>query len=144
SIVAIVLALPCHAQKAREPRAVDAARAAAVGIRRIESTHLTLYTDLPSDPEVDRLPEVFDRAVPQWAAYFQLPTDGLSQWRMQGYLIADRSKFESLGLMPRGQEGFRHGFSLDDELWLYEQPTPYYRRHLLLHEGTHGFMASQL
>jgi hypothetical protein len=30
------------------------------------------------------------------------------------------------------------------ELWFYDQPTPYYRRHLLLHEGTHVFMASFL
>ena len=30
------------------------------------------------------------------------------------------------------------------ELWLHDQPTAYYRRHLLLHEGTHVFMASFL
>ena len=29
-------------------------------------------------------------------------------------------------------------------LWLYEQPSDYYRRHLLLHEGTHGFMNTVL
>jgi hypothetical protein len=136
--------LPCRAQVAGEPRSVSASRAAAAGIRRLESQHLTLFTDLPGDAEVDELPAVFDRAVLEWAKYFEIPPERLRDWRMQGYLIGDRSKFESLELMPEGHEGFRHGFSLGRELWLYEQPTPYYRRHLLLHEGTHGFMASQL
>ena len=33
-----------------------------------------------------------------------------------------------------------HGYSRNYGLWVYEQPSVYYRRHLLLHEGTHGFM----
>ena len=35
---------------------------------------------------------------------------------------------------------FQHGYSRNYEFWLYDQPSDYYRRHLLLHEGTHGFM----
>ena len=30
------------------------------------------------------------------------------------------------------------------EFWLFDQPTDYYVRHLLLHEGTHVFMVSFL
>jgi hypothetical protein len=37
-----------------------------------------------------------------------------------------------------------NGISMGAELWLRDQPTPYYRRHLLLHEGTHVFMESFL
>ncbi|HEX4150094.1 MAG TPA: hypothetical protein VHY20_13940, partial [Pirellulales bacterium] len=33
-----------------------------------------------------------------------------------------------------------HGYCAGMDLWFDEQPTAYYRRHLLLHEGTHGFM----
>ena len=44
----------------------DVARLADAGIRRLTGKHLTLYTDLPTQREVDELPEVFDRAVPQW------------------------------------------------------------------------------
>jgi hypothetical protein len=46
--------------------------------------------------------------------------------------------------MPPGRPNFVNGISMGAELWLYDQPTAYYRRHLLLHEGTHVFMASFL
>ena len=39
---------------------------------------------------------------------------------------------------------FENGISIGAEVWLYDQPTDYYRRHLLLHEGTHAFMATFL
>jgi hypothetical protein len=39
---------------------------------------------------------------------------------------------------------FLHGLSVGSDLWLYEQPSEYYRRHLLLHEGTHAFMGKFL
>ena len=60
----------CGQRSAAAPRQVDDARARAAGIRKLTSKHLVLYTDLPSDPEIDQLPAVFDQAVPQWAAYF--------------------------------------------------------------------------
>ncbi len=123
---------------------VDETHLGAAGIRKLESKHLTLYTDLPVDAEVDQLPAIFDQAVPQWADALGVDQSRISNWRIRAYLIQDRSKFDAVGLMPPGNDSFRHGFSLGHELWLYEQPTPYYRRHLLLHEGTHNFMATQL
>ena len=48
--------------------AVDDAQAEAAGIHKLASTRLTLYTDLPIDDEIRRLPEVFDQAFPQWCA----------------------------------------------------------------------------
>jgi len=114
------------------------------GIRRLTSKHLILYTDVPSSPEVDRLPAVFDAAVPQWAAYFGVDEAKTSHWQARAYLIGDRRRFESLGLMPPGRPNFVNGISMGAEFWLYDQPTAYYRRHLLLHEGTHVFMASFL
>ena len=88
--------------EAQTVRQVDDARARAAGIRKLTSRHLALYTDLPSDPEVDRLPAVFDQAVPQWAAYFGIDPAKTHSLRTQGYLIADHTKFEALGLMLRG------------------------------------------
>ncbi len=126
------------------PRQVDARRAAQVGLRKIVGRHLRLYTDLPSSDAVDSLPLVFDAAVPLWAEYFGIEVDTLRNWRMQGYLVQDRAKFAALGLLPKANPDFTNGFSIGNELWLMEQPSDYFRRHLLLHEGTHGFMYTQL
>ena len=46
--------------------------------------------------------------------------------------------------MPTGDDKFLHGLSTGSDLWLYDQPSAYYRRHLLLHEGTHAFMGKFL
>ena len=126
------------------PRKVDERRAAAAGIRVLESAHLRLFTDLPSSQAVDELPLVFSKAAPQWADYFGVGPQRVSQWQMQGYLIQDRAKFAALDLLPRENTEFANGFAIGYELWLVEQPTDYYRRHLLLHEGTHGFMLTHL
>ena len=98
---------------------VDETRIGAAGIRKLESKHLTLYTDLPADAEVDQLPAIFDQAVPQWADALGVDRSRTSDWRMRAYLIQDRaSKFDAVGLMPPGNDSFRHGFSLGHELWL--------------------------
>ncbi|NOZ39262.1 MAG: hypothetical protein GXP24_03445 [Planctomycetes bacterium] len=126
------------------PRQVDERRAAQVGLRKIVGRHLRLYTDLPPSDAVDSLPAVFDAAVPLWAEYFQVDVGQLRNWRMQGYLIQERAKFAALGLLPKEKPDFATGFSNGNELWLMEQPSDYFRRHLLLHEGTHGFMYTEL
>jgi hypothetical protein len=135
---------PVAAQSPTPPRTADAALLESNGIRTLTSKHLILVTDVPGSPEIDRLPAIFDAAVPQWAAYFGIDAAKTQHWKARAYLIADRRRFESLGLMPPGHENFTNGISMGAELWLYDQPTPYYRRHLLLHEGTHVFMASFL
>ncbi|MEE9603421.1 MAG: hypothetical protein V3V75_08960 [Thermoguttaceae bacterium] len=55
-----------------------------------------------------------------------------------------RAKFVRAGLMPPEVPTFGNGYSSGLGLWLFEQPTAYYRRHLFLHEGTHGFMNTVL
>ncbi|MGQ9915239.1 MAG: hypothetical protein ACUVQQ_12930 [Thermogutta sp.] len=118
---------------------IDEPKLLAAGIRKLEGRHLTLYTDLPASPEVDALCRVFDAAFPQWCRYFGV-LGANDAWRMRGFLIADRERFRKLGLLPPQLPPFANGYSLGDILWLYEQPSDYYRRHLLLHEGTHGFV----
>lgn len=121
-------------------RRVDERRAARVGIRRIDGRHLRLYTDLPHSDAVDGLGNVFDAAVDQWTEYFGIAPERTARWKMQGFLMEDRAKFAALGLLPETNADFVNGYCQGSELWLAEQSSDYYRRHLLLHEGTHGFM----
>ena len=122
------------------PMEIDEARVAAAGIRKLTGVRLVLYTDISSDPEVDILPAVFDQAFEQWCEYFNIDPAKHSDWQMTGFLMDDVRPFVETDLLPRTLPPFEHGYSRNDTLWLYEQPSPYYRRHLLLHEGTHGFM----
>ena len=43
---------------------IDERKVAAARIRKLPGKHVTLYTDLPPSEEIDRLPEVFDQALP--------------------------------------------------------------------------------
>jgi hypothetical protein len=46
--------------------------------------------------------------------------------------------FRRTGLLPDDLPPFPNGYSRGHDLWIYDQRDDYYRRHLLLHEGTHG------
>ena len=117
-----------------------AANLRAAGVRSISSKHLTLFTDLPTNPSIEELPKVFDLAVPQWCSYFAVDTASVEAWHQTAYLIRDQELFRRLGAIRNDLPRFDHGYQKGAEIWLYEQPSDYYRRHLLLHEGTHGFM----
>ncbi len=54
--------------------------------------------------------------------------------------MKDDSKFRAAGLLPDDLPPFVNGYSRGADLWWREQPSAYYRRHLMLHEGTHAFM----
>jgi hypothetical protein len=128
-----------------KPRPVDEARVLKAGLRKVVGMHLTLYTDLPSSPAVDGLVDVFDLAYPEWCRYFEVKeSSGGDVWHMHGFLMVDKARFEAAGLIPAELPQFRHGFAIAYDLWLNEQPNDYYRRHLLLHEGAHSFMSTQL
>jgi hypothetical protein len=116
----------------------------AAGFRTLEGEHLTLITDLPSSPEVDELPGVFDQAMGQWCEFFGLPRQSLDGWHLRGFLMGERERFRQAGWLPDSLPPFPHGFQRGDQLWVVEQPSDYYRRHMLLHEGTHAFMARWL
>ncbi|MHB8951649.1 MAG: hypothetical protein ACYC4U_01575 [Pirellulaceae bacterium] len=119
---------------------VDLGRLEGAGIRKIEGVHLTLYTDVSSQPEVDELPRVFDLAVKPWCAYFHVLPGQVANWKMTAYLMDRKERFQGTGLLPDDLPPFLNGYQRGFELWVYEQPSAYYRRHLLLHEGTHAFM----
>jgi hypothetical protein len=124
-----------------------AAPLCAADYRTLTGRHISLLTDVPSNPEVDALPGYFDQAFEQWCEYFDLrPTDH-EGWRVRGILLRgpeSRPRFVAAGLMPADLWDFKSGYSIDRNLWLYDQTSDYYRRHLLLHEGVHCFMVSLL
>jgi hypothetical protein len=126
------------------PTAVDDAKAHLAGIRKLVGQHIVLYTDLPASAEIDSLPAVFDKAVPEWAEYLGVDEAKTRDWQVRAFLIGDRKAFDNAGVMPAGDDRFLHGLSVGADLWLYDQPSAYYRRHLLLHEGTHAFMGKFL
>ncbi len=114
----------------------------ATGIRQIVSKHLTLHTDLPASADVDALGEVFDQAFGQWCAYFGVDAAEHADWHMRGFLMKSRERFETAGLVSPELPQFPNGWAQGDQLWFFDQTSVYYRRHLLLHEGTHAFMAA--
>ena len=109
-------------------------------ISSLYGKHITLYTDLPLDDEIRSLIDAFDQAVPQWCKYFGIEPSLAIDWHITGHLMRDRQRFIDAGRLPRDLPKFSHGYQRGEQLWLFEQPSAYYRRHLLLHEGTHGFM----
>ena len=112
----------------------------AAEVRKLPGKHITLYTDLPTSPAVDALPEMFDQAFGQWCAYFGVDPARQAGWHVTGCVMRDQGAFRAAGLLPDGLPPFRHGYSVGKRLWVNEQGSDYYRAHLLLHEGTHAFM----
>jgi len=135
---AVLIALLIFAPPAVGVRADDPA------LRTLTSKHLTLVTDLPSDPEVDALPGYFDQAFPQWCAYFGVDPAQHADWQARAFLMQSRARFEAAGLISKDVPEFATGYALDGNFWLFDQTSPYYRRHLMLHEGTHVFMMTIL
>ena len=122
------------------PPPVDLDRVKAAGIRALEGEYITLYTDIPAAPAIDELPKVFDLAMVEWCKYFGVEMEKATGWKVIGSVIKDKQRFLQSGLLPEGLPSFSHGYSGEFRVWLYDQPSDYYRRHLLLHEGTHAFM----
>jgi hypothetical protein len=123
---------------------IDEAKAAAAGIRKVEGKHITIYTDVPDEgkigEEVRELTKVFDAAVPLYADYFQIDRAKIAGWKVVGYLIQDKERFQGAGLFPSFLPPFLNGYTHGSQFWWYEQPSDYYRRHLMIHEGVHAFM----
>ncbi len=146
---------PAAASPSRSPKAptldapdllanIDDRKVAAEGIRRLTGRRLVLYTDLPARREIEELPELFDQAFPQWCAFFGVDPANAADWQAVGCLMSDKARFERAGLLPNALPPFANGYSVGRCLWLYDQTSPYYRRHLLLHEGVHAFMDTLL
>jgi len=137
----VIASLSAADATSAEGKADDNSRAAENGIRKLSGKHLKLYTDVPLDAEIESLPAVFDAAFDEWCRVFEV-TARDTKWEITGCLMRRRETFEAAGLVPANLPKFPNGYSLQYKLWLFEQTSSYYRRHLLLHEGTHCFMAT--
>ncbi len=124
--------------------AIDDGKVAAAGIRKLTSQHLKLYTDVPASSAVDDVPAAFTAAVEPWCSYFGIDPLHVIDWQMIGFLMQDRLRFEAAGLLPADLPPFLNGYQQGMYLWADEQADDYYRRHLVLHEGVHGFMSQFL
>ena len=114
------------------------------GIRHVSGPRLDLYTDIAPSPALDDLPQVFELAHAAWCEYFNIDPATDSAWRMNAFVMADREKFIASQLLPDDLPPFGNAYCRDFEFWMDEKSTDYYRRHLALHEGTHGFMLTHI
>jgi hypothetical protein len=140
AVFCLLFALPALRSNAAAPADRFAANPAEGPVRRLSGKHITLITDLPPAEAIDELPAVFDKAVPQYCAYFGIRPARCADWHATGCLMKDKALFRRLGLLPKVIPDFPNGYSYNLDLWVCDQPSDYYRRHLLLHEGVHSFM----
>jgi hypothetical protein len=110
------------------------------GIQVRRGRQITLYTDVKGREDVAQIPEVFDRAIPQWCDYFGVSSDLVASWHITACIMQDPDRFRRAGLFPASLPDFPAGYQVGDRIWMYLQPGSYYTRHLTLHEGTHAFM----
>ncbi len=106
-------------------------------IRVIRGKHIVLKADTGSSQLLNDLVDAFDAAVEQWRKFWQIPVGGLNRWTVDAFLIEDRERFRQSGDLPPGLN-FPFGFAADGNVWVIRQPSDYYTRHLLLHEGAHA------
>lgn len=105
-------------------------------------THLTLQSDVGTDESLKDLVESFDAAVPQWERMLKLPAGTLDHWKVRAYLMEQPDRFRASGDLPQTLD-FKHGYAMPGVVWVRLQPSQYYTRHLLLHEGVHALAIDQ-
>ncbi|KLU04223.1 hypothetical protein RISK_003809 [Rhodopirellula islandica] len=103
-----------------------------------ESQHLRLTSDVDDPALLDDLVRSFDDAVPQWLAFWNVPESQAAQWKIQAYLMQNVDAFRQSGAVPDYLPRFEHGYATPNTIWILYQDTPYYNRHLVLHEGIHS------
>lgn len=109
------------------------------GLFELRTNQLSLVTDIPIDDELRSWPSLLEQSIEHWRGYFDVAPERMQNLSVQVFLIQDRERFEKLQLL--GQvPGFDEGYQFGNHLYLREQPSVYYRRHLFLHEATHWIM----
>lgn len=111
------------------------------GMQKVSGKYVDVITDMPLDDSLRELPKVFDAAVPYWCAAFDVDIAKVAKWRARAFVMRSRERFLRTGLLPDTLPQFPYGFQWGNDLWISEQATDYYHRHLLIHEGTHWFMS---
>ena len=57
---------------------LDAEKILAQGIRTVQGKHLTLYTDMPVNADIQGLPKIVELAIPQWCEYFNIAAEKMA------------------------------------------------------------------
>lgn len=104
---------------------------------RVSGQHIRLVTDVAPD-EADELIASFDAAVDQWAQLWEVAPDRLTEWTVDAWVMRDVDAFESADQIAADVPDFPYGYAINDRVYVKAQPSRYYTRHLLLHEGTHS------
>lgn len=108
----------------------------AQGLYELKSPRLTLLTDIPIDDELKCWPGLVEQSLRQWQIYFDVSEERMAELKVHATLIGDRPRLTQLGLLD-GVPSFDEGYQSGKHVYLREQPTIYFRRHLFLHELTH-------
>ncbi len=111
------------------------------GLSVLESKHLILITDAPL-AEVQDLPVLADVLFVELQRQlgFLKPDLNGRDFQLTGYIMGAKERFEEAGVLPAESVIIRHGRHIGYQFWMNNQSSPYYRRHLLLHEFIHCFM----
>jgi len=100
--------------------------------------YIDLTTDLENANQIETLVESFDAAAEQWFEFWKVDQAAVGTWRVSACVMADEAPFRQQNLIPDAVPDFPFGYTIDDHLWVRVQPSQYYTRHLLLHEGAHS------
>lgn len=114
------------------------------GIETYSSKRLILHTD-SRNPSLSRIPPMVDQLIDTLEKELgTLPTatDG-SDLQFTGYLMVQQDRFRAAGLIPEALPDFDHGRHRGYEFWLNDQPTDFYRDHLVFHECVHCYMTAE-
>ena len=113
------------------------------GLTVYAGKHLILFSDIRDADKAYDLIRSYDAAVPQWCEYFGVDVKRTEGWKLRAFLLQgpnQTQRFEQAKLLTEPLLPFAAGYQKDHNIYLFDQPGPYYTRHLLLHEGTHAFM----
>ncbi|QDT61889.1 hypothetical protein SV7mr_44300 [Stieleria bergensis] len=108
----------------------------------VTGKHITLVSDSEDQQELKQLVASFDAAVPQWAERLNRSQPLIADFHIKAYLMEQADRFRRSGDLP-STLNFKFGFARNQTVWLFKQPSEYYTRHLLLHEGVHAFCLDQ-
>ena len=122
---------------------VDVELVIGAGLTVYTGKYINLFSDIRDADKAKDLVLSYDAAVPQWCKYFGVDVKQTDGWKLRAFLLQgpnQTKRFEQAKLLNKALPAFAAGYQKDHNIYLYDQPGPYYTRHLLLHEGTHAFM----
>ncbi|MDM4017823.1 hypothetical protein [Roseiconus lacunae] len=115
---------------------------AAADFKTFRGRHITLQSDTGTTESLTDLVESFDASVSQWERMLDLPDGKLDSWHVRAFVMEQPDRFRASGDLPQSLD-FQYGYAMPGVIWVRLQPSQYYTRHLLLHEGVHALAIDQ-